>query len=166
MRLEAVAQLGLGFSVGSESGLGVEFVGHGGGGEHGLEAARALGHVLLGVEEDHVDLGHVEQAEGHRGAQAHRDGQRGRLDVHLRDGKTPNVHNTISLANCFFFFWHRMLPIFLGGKQPRRHLLCVVLIRASNDPFAGQAVVEVLPTESNEGFQTLSRKRGAIKLVF
>lgn len=80
---EAFAQLGLGLSVGSESGLGVELVGHGGSGNHSLEAPCALGHVLLRVEENHVDLGHVEQPEGHRGAQAHRDGQRGCLDIHL-----------------------------------------------------------------------------------
>lgn len=62
---EAFAQLGLGFSVGSESGLGVELVGHGGSGNHGLEASSALGHILLGVEENHVDLRNVEQPKGH-----------------------------------------------------------------------------------------------------
>lgn len=96
--LQAFAQLGLGFSVGSESSLGVELVGHGGGSNHGLEAARTLGHVLLGVEQNHVHLRHVEQAEGHRGAQAHRDGQRGRLDVHLR-GKT-HVHAQHKRLRC------------------------------------------------------------------
>lgn len=61
LRFQAFAQLGLGFSVGSESSLGVELVGHGGGGNHGLEAPCALGHILLRVEENHVDFGHVEQ---------------------------------------------------------------------------------------------------------
>lgn len=90
--LQAFAQLGLGLSVGSESGLGVELVGHGGGRNHGLQAARALGHILLGVEQNHVHLRHVEQPEGHGGAQAHGDGQRGRLDVHLQ-GKQQSMHN-------------------------------------------------------------------------
>lgn len=81
--LEAFTQFSLGFSIGSQSWLGVEFVGHSGSSNHCLEAARALGHILLRVEENHVHLWHVEQPKGHRGAQAHGDGQRGRLDVHL-----------------------------------------------------------------------------------
>lgn len=88
---EAFAQLCLGFSVGSESSLGVELVGHGGCSNHGLEAACALGHILLGVEENHVDLRHVEQPEGHWGAQTHRDGQSGCLDVHLQEAKTKHA---------------------------------------------------------------------------
>lgn len=80
---QAFTKLGLGFSIGSESGLGVELIGHGGGGYHGLEASCALGHILLRMEENHVDLRHVEQPQGHRGAQTHRDGQSGCLDVHL-----------------------------------------------------------------------------------
>lgn len=93
LRFKAFAQLRLGFSVGSESSLGVELVGHGGGGDHGLEAARPLGHILLGVEKHHVDLRHIEQPEGHGGAQAHGDGQRGRLDVHLQEAR-GHTHST------------------------------------------------------------------------
>lgn len=50
----------------------------------GLEAPLALLHVLLRVEQDDVGLGHVEHAEGYRGAQAQGHGQRGCLDVDLR----------------------------------------------------------------------------------
>lgn len=71
---EAFAEFSLSFSVGSESSLGVELVGHGGGGNHGLEAARALGHILLRVQNNHVYLGHVKQSEDHRSTKAHRDG--------------------------------------------------------------------------------------------
>lgn len=48
-----------------------------------LEAAFPFGHVLLRVKEDDVDLGHVEHPQRHGGRQAERDGQGGRLDVHL-----------------------------------------------------------------------------------
>ena len=48
-----------------------------------LEAAFSFGHVLLGVEEDDVDLGHVEHPQRHGGRQAERDGQGGSLDIHL-----------------------------------------------------------------------------------
>lgn len=58
---EAFTQLGLGLSVGSESGLGVKLVGHSGGSDHSLQTASSLGHILLRVEEDHVNLRHVEQ---------------------------------------------------------------------------------------------------------
>lgn len=92
--VQAFAQLGLCLSVGSESSLGVELVGHGGGSNHRLQAACALRHILLGVEENHVDLGHVEEPERHGGAQTHGDGQRGGLDVHLQN-------NTNSLALLF-----------------------------------------------------------------
>lgn len=84
LRLQAFAQLRLGLPVGSESSLGVELVGHGGGGDHGLEATRALWHVLLRVEENHVHLWHVEQPKGDRGTETHRDGQRSGLNVHLQ----------------------------------------------------------------------------------
>ena len=82
--LQVVAELGAGLAVGPQAGFGVELVGHGGGGHHRLEAARALGHVLLRVQQHHVHLGHVEEPQGHGGAQAHGDGQRGGLDVHLQ----------------------------------------------------------------------------------
>lgn len=97
LRLQAFAQLRLGLPIGSESSLGVELVGHGGGGDHGLEATRALGHVLLRVEENHVDLGHVEQPEGHRGTETHRDGQRGRLNVHLQGKRTTGINTNTAL---------------------------------------------------------------------
>lgn len=49
-----------------------------------LEAALAFGNVLLWVEEDDVDFGHVEHPQRDGGGQAEGDGQRGGLDVHLR----------------------------------------------------------------------------------
>lgn len=84
---QVLAELGLGLAVGPEAALLRELVGHGGGGDDGFEAALALGHVLLRVEEDDVDLGHVEHPQGHRGAQTHRDRQRRRLDVQLGAGR-------------------------------------------------------------------------------
>lgn len=48
-----------------------------------LEASFPFLNVLFGVEEDDVDLGHVEHPEGHKGAEGHGDGQRGGLDEHL-----------------------------------------------------------------------------------
>lgn len=86
-RIEVLAELGLGLAVGPEAALLRELVGHGGRGDDGFEAALALGHVLLRVEEDDVDLGHVEHPQGHRGAQTHRDRQRRRLDVQLGAGR-------------------------------------------------------------------------------
>lgn len=54
-----------------------------------LEAAFSFGYILLGVEEDDVDLRHVEHPQRHGGRQAERDGQGGSLDVHLgRDRDT------------------------------------------------------------------------------
>lgn len=85
--LEVLAELRLGLPIGPEAALLRELVGHGGGGDDGFEAALALGHVLLRVEEDDVDLGHVEHPQRHRGAQTHRDRQRRRLDVQLEVGR-------------------------------------------------------------------------------
>lgn len=99
LRLQAFAQFRLGLPIGSESGLGVELVGHGGGGNHGLEATRALGHVLLWVEENHVHLWHVEQPKRHRGTETHRDGQRGRLNVHLQDKRTTCMNTKLVLSS-------------------------------------------------------------------
>lgn len=48
-----------------------------------LEAAFSFGYVLLGVEEDDVDLGHVEHPQRHGGRQAEGDSQGGGLDIHL-----------------------------------------------------------------------------------
>lgn len=53
-----------------------------------LEAAFSFRYVLLGVEEDDVDLGHVEHPQRHGGRQAERDGQGGSLDVHLGERHT------------------------------------------------------------------------------
>ncbi|TNN67350.1 E3 ubiquitin-protein ligase TRAIP [Liparis tanakae] len=65
--------------------------GHGGGLHHGLEAALPLLDVLLRVEDDDVDLGDVEHAQGHGGAQAHGHREGGGLDEHLqnRDSAVP-----------------------------------------------------------------------------
>ena len=52
-----------------------------------LEAAFSFGYILLGVEEDDVDLGHVEHSQRHRGGQVERDGQGGGLDIHLEREK-------------------------------------------------------------------------------
>lgn len=81
--LHVLTQLRLGLSVWPVAGLG-EPRRHGGGGDHGLEGALPLLHVELRVEDDDVDLGHVEQAEGDGGAQVHGDGERAGLDVELR----------------------------------------------------------------------------------
>lgn len=53
-----------------------------------LEAALAFGNVLLWVEEDDVDFGHVQHPQRDGGGQAEGDGERGGLDVHLRGQKT------------------------------------------------------------------------------
>ncbi len=93
LSFQVLAQLRLGFSVGPQAGLGVELVRHGGGSDHSFQAASAaFGHILLRVEEHHVDLRHVEHPQRHRRAQTHRDGQRGRLYVHLRNKITAHEH--------------------------------------------------------------------------
>lgn len=89
LRFQVFAELRLGLSVGAEPSLLRELVGHGGRCHHRLEAPLALGDVLLRVEEDDVHLGHVEHAQGHRGTQTHRDGERRGLDVHLQDTRPP-----------------------------------------------------------------------------
>ena len=66
--LHALAELRLHLAVGPLGGQLGQLAGHGGGGDNGLEAALALGHVLLRVEDDDVDLGHVEHAQRHGGA--------------------------------------------------------------------------------------------------
>lgn len=48
-----------------------------------LEAPLPLLNVLLWVENNHIDFGHVEHPKGDRGAQRHGDGQRSCLDKHL-----------------------------------------------------------------------------------
>lgn len=76
-------QFGFGLAVGSVAGLVRQARGHGGRRHHGFEAALPFLHIELRVEDDDVDLGHVQHTEGHRCAQIHRDGQRGGLDVQL-----------------------------------------------------------------------------------
>lgn len=63
--LQVLAKLRLGLAIGPKVALLCELVGHGGGGDDGFETALALGHVLLRMEEDDVDLGHVEHPQGH-----------------------------------------------------------------------------------------------------
>lgn len=61
-----------------------------------LEAAFSFGYVLLGVEEDDIDLGHVEHPQRHRGRQAEGDGQGGSLDIHLRGGRQRETESFIT----------------------------------------------------------------------
>ncbi len=81
--LHALTKLGLHFPVGPVASLLYKFSRHGGGSDDRFEAALAFGHVLLRVEEDDVDFGHVEHPQRHRRAEAERDGEGGGLDVHL-----------------------------------------------------------------------------------
>ncbi len=103
--LHALTKLGLHFPVGPVASLLYKFSRHGGGSDDRFEAALAFGHVLLRVEEDDVDFGHVEHPQRHRRAEAERDGEGGGLDVHLEtthirweqreresQGKTENNH--------------------------------------------------------------------------
>lgn len=64
--------------------------------ERHLEAAFSFGHVLLRVEEDDVDLGHVEHPQSHGGRQAERDGEGGGLDVHLETEPEANRESFIT----------------------------------------------------------------------
>lgn len=81
--LHTLAQLCLHLTIGSFSRQLRQLAGHGSSGDNGLEAAFALGDVLLGMEDDDVNLRHVEHSQRDGGAEAEGDGQRGRLDVHL-----------------------------------------------------------------------------------
>ena len=71
-----------------------------------LKAAFSFGYVLLGVEEDDVDLGHVEHPQRHRGGQAERDGQGGSLDIHLerretqREGERVRHRAVCHISSC------------------------------------------------------------------
>lgn len=126
---QVLAELRLGLAVGPEAAFLRELVGHGGGGDNGFETALALGHVLLRVEEDDVDLGHVEHPQGHRGAQTHRDRQRRRLDVQLGGG--PGAAS------------ERALPRARGGpvrSPPLRQTSlgtppCVLLVSGGREPW-------------------------------
>lgn len=75
--------LDLGLSVLFVAGLLRQARGHGGCLHHRFEAALPLLDVLLWVEDDDVDLGDVEHAQGYGGAQAHGHGQGRGLDEHL-----------------------------------------------------------------------------------
>lgn len=61
--LRPLAQLRLHLAVGPLGRQLRQLAGHGGGGDDGLEAALSFGDVLLGVEDDDVDLRHVEHAQ-------------------------------------------------------------------------------------------------------
>lgn len=76
-------RLDLGLSVLFVAGLLGQARGHGGCLHHCFEAALSLLDVLLRVEDDDIDLGYVEHAQGHGGAQAHGHGQGRGLDEHL-----------------------------------------------------------------------------------
>lgn len=102
--------LRLGLSVLSVAGLLGQACGHGGRLHHSFEAALSLLDVLLRVEDDDVDLGDVEHAQGHGGAQAHGDRQSGGLDEHLQWKPRKSVwfysQGNIYISGChrFFFF--------------------------------------------------------------
>ncbi len=80
-----------------------------------LWSCAAFGHVLLRVEDDDVDFGHVEHPQRHRRAEAERDGEGGGLDVHLETthirrnrerGKVKvSQRRTTSLCSSFFRVW-------------------------------------------------------------
>lgn len=94
LSFQVFAQLWLGFSVGPQTGLGVELVRHGGGSDHSFQAASAaLGHILLRVEEHHIDFRHVQHPQRHGRAQTHWDGQCGRLYVHLQNKITAYLND-------------------------------------------------------------------------
>lgn len=75
--------LDLGLSVLFVAGLLRQARGHSGCLHHCFEAALPLLDVLLWVEDDDIDLGYVEHAQGYGGAQAHGHCQGRGLDEHL-----------------------------------------------------------------------------------
>lgn len=75
--------LDLGLSVLFVAGLLRQARGHSGSLHHCFEAALPLLDVLLRVEDDDIDLGDVEHAQGYGGAQAHGHRQGRGLDEHL-----------------------------------------------------------------------------------
>lgn len=77
--------LDLGLSVLFVAGLLRQARGHSGSLHHCFEAALSLLDVLLRVEDDDIDLGYVEHAQGYGGAQAHGHGQGRGLDEHLEE---------------------------------------------------------------------------------
>lgn len=80
---QTFAEFRLGLSVWPQAAFGVELVGHGGCGDHSLQTALALRDVLLWMEENHVDLRHVEHSQRDGRTQAYRDCQGCGLDIHL-----------------------------------------------------------------------------------
>lgn len=66
---------------------------HGGCLHHCFEAALSLLDILLWVEDDDIDLGYVEHAQWHSGAQAHGHSQGCGLDEHLE--KTQQLVNAL-----------------------------------------------------------------------
>lgn len=98
---QTFTELRLGLSVGPQASFWVELVGHGGCGDHSLQAALALGHVLLRMKEHHVHFGHVEHSQRDGRAQAHGDGQGCGLDVHLfGEGDQETENNLLRLHVC------------------------------------------------------------------
>lgn len=91
LRFQTFAEFRLGLPVWPQGAFGVELVGHGGRGDHSLQAPLALGHVLLRMEQHHVDLGHVEHSQGDGCTEAHRDGQGCGLDVHLQESRDTEL---------------------------------------------------------------------------
>ena len=85
--------LHLGLSVLFVAGLLRQARGHSGCLHHCFEAALPLLDVLLRVENDDIDLGDVEHAQGYGGAQAHGHGQGRGLDEHLEQ---TEVHDMVS----------------------------------------------------------------------
>lgn len=77
--------LDFGLSVLFVAGLLRQARGHSGCLHHCFEAALSLLDVLLRVEDDDIDLGYVEHAQGYGGAQAHGHGQGRGLDEHLEE---------------------------------------------------------------------------------
>lgn len=98
-------RLDLGLSILFVVGLLGQVRGHGGCLYHCFEAALSLLHVLLRVENDDIDLGYVEHAQGHGGAQAHGHCQGRGLDKHLeqRHSKSERClfsQNSMSIHHC------------------------------------------------------------------
>lgn len=100
-------------SVRLDFGLSILFVvgllgqvrGHGGCLHHCFEAALSLLDVLLRVEDDDIDLGYVEHAQGHGGTQAHGYCQGRGLDEHLeqrRSRSERSLHTHTYRANYQF----------------------------------------------------------------
>lgn len=93
-------------SVGPQATFWVELVGHGGCGDHSLQAALALGHVLLRMKEHHVHFGHVEHSQRDGRAQAHGDGQGCGLDVHLFGEGDQETENNLLRLHVLMFRFH------------------------------------------------------------